>query len=204
MQDAFDTLSALPVDGIQLTPGNAPTEGFEAHVAGSGLAIRTHHGFTAHAIRQSVWAPDGSPTGEWDSVHPLFRGPDEWLPSAPSRFCLETMYPGQPLGSGLSIRRAMDLDLRLAVDVSHVFIQLEQGVLSVPDWKLLQDYGRIEEVHLSANSGERDSHQPIDTGTFGLEWARSKGHSGTPIILESYMHKMSDTERQVQLDIARG
>ena len=204
MHDAFDALSALPVDGIQLTPGNAPTEGFGAYVAGSDLAIRTHHGFTPQAIRRPVWAADGSPKGQWNSVHPLFGGADEWLPPTPTRFCLETMYPGQPLGSGQSIRRAMDLDLRLAVDVSHIFIQLQQGALSASDWNLLQEYDRIEEVHVSANNGERDSHQPIDTATFGLEWARSKGKSGTPVILESYMHRMSDTERRKQLDIVRG
>ena len=205
MQSAFDELTELQPAGIQLTPGNAPTYGFEEHVTKSGMPIRTHHGFSPSAIRQQVWTEDLKITGIWDSVHPPRKAEEQWMPDDIMNTIFETMYPGYPLGSGEAIRAAMDDRLPLAVDVSHVFIQLEQDAMDMAVWKRLQDYTVIKEIHVSSNNGRRDSHQQITKDTFGLEWVRSRAGDGNiPVVLESYMHKLPVSERARQLEIVRG
>lgn len=205
MQSAFDDLAALDVEGIQLTPGNAPTLGFAEHLRQSKRATRTHHGFAPTAMRQEVWTETFELTGAWHSVHPPRAASHDWLPAAGANICIETMYPGQPLGSGEALSAAMDAGVRLAVDVSHIFIQREQGVLSDSMWRRLQDYEHVEEIHLSANDGRRDRHAPLAPDTFGLQWARRRSaETSTPVMLECYMHKLSDDERRYQTEIARG
>jgi sugar phosphate isomerase/epimerase len=204
MREAFDELAALGADGIQLTPGNAPTRGFEEHVRQSGVATRTHHGFAPEVMRQEVWSETLQLTRAWHSVHPPRKVCDDWLPASGAEVCLETMYPGHPLGAGDALAAAMDAGVRLAVDVSHIFIQREQGVLSDSVWRRLQDYEYVDEIHVSANDGRRDRHAPLCGDTFGLEWARARSaQTGTPVMLECYMHKLSDDERRRQIEIVR-
>jgi hypothetical protein len=205
MRAAFDELVGLEVDGIQLTPGNAATHGFAEHVRQSGVNTRTHHGFAPELMRQEVWSEGFELTGAWHSVHPPGGAPHDWLPVPAATMCLETMYPGHPLGAGTALTAAMDAGVRLAVDVSHVFIQREQGVLNESAWRRLQNYEHVEEIHLSANDGRRDRHAPLAADTFGLEWARQRStQTSTPVMLECYMHKLTRDERLRQIDIARG
>jgi hypothetical protein len=205
MQSGFDELAALNVAGIQLTPGNAPTRGFAQYLCQSNVDTRTHHGFSPAAIRQEVWSDAFQLTGEWHSVHPPRNASSDWLPAAGAEVCIETMYPGHALGSGKALSEAMDAGVRLAVDVSHIFIQRQQGVLGDSTWRRLQDYERVEEIHLSANDGRRDRHAPLTPDTFGLEWARQRSaRTSIPVMLECYMHKLSSDERRRQIDIARG
>jgi sugar phosphate isomerase/epimerase len=201
MSMAFDSLRKLGPMGIQLTPGNLVTEDFEQQVARSGLAVRTHHGFSFTSRKTAVWGEDGRCLVDSQSVHPDKRG----LPAEPlSGPALETMYPGESLGTGEELERAMREGRRLAVDVSHVYIQTCQGVISAQTWRRLMDYERIVEVHVSANDGRSDSHRPIGPDTFGLDWAKAKGAAGTPVILESYFHKLDEDQRRRQLDRLRG
>ncbi len=209
MEAAFGQLAQLGPDGIQLTPGNLPTPGFEPFVQQSGLEIATHHGFAFRARRQDVWIR-GQCIVDAGSVHPERSSRSdlsiaEWL-AAQSRPLpvLETMYPGYFLGNSAELHLAMSLGLELALDVSHVFIQLEQGALDSATWRRLAEYPHIAEIHLSRNGGRHDSHWPITTDTFGLEWAQERARDGTPIVLESYFHKLSEAERRRQLDLARG
>ncbi len=202
MRAAFDELAPL-ADGIQLTAGNIPTRGFLHHVADSGVPTRTHHGFHAEALRAPVWSADGRCLGRWDSVHPPTEYSDCWLETQRGQ-CLELLYPGKGLGTGEDAARAMDLGLTLAVDISHIYIQREQGAIRESVWQRLMDYTHIAEVHVSANDGRRDQHQPIREDQFGLDWARAKGRAGTPVIFEAYLHKLVDSERRRQISIVRG
>ncbi len=205
MQSAFDDLTALGPNGIQLTPGNAPTYGFMAYVDYVGIPVKTHQGFTPRAIRQKVWQDEQTLSGHWDSVHPPRDVAEDWMPDPVHKDqIIEIMYPGRALGNGAAIEHVMAMEQNLAVVVSHIFIQLNQGSLSKRTWQKLQDYDRIAEVHVSANAGDRDSHAPVDENTFGLDWAREKGASGTPVVLESYLHKVEDDARRRQMDIVRG
>lgn len=205
MQAAFEELAALDVAGIQLTPGNAPTRGFAEHLQASNVDTRSHHGFSPAAMRQEVWSDACELTGDWHSVHPPRNAATDWLPAAGTEVCIETMYPGLPLGTGEALRAAMNAGLRLAVDVSHIFIQRQQGVLDDRDWQRLQDYERVEEIHLSANDGRRDRHAPLARDTFGLDWARQRSaQTSTPVMLECYMHKLNPEERRRQIEMARG
>lgn len=211
MQAAADELLSLGVDGLQLTPGNAPTEGFVENLRQRGVALRTHHGFTTKALRRQVWSAQAECLVDSHSVHPprdmdAAQGPWRIRVEAGDfqRLTLETMYPGYCLGTGEALDGAMSLQLRLAVDVSHLHLQKAAGQLSEATWRRLQDYEHIDEVHVSANLGDRDAHLPVSQDTFGMAWAREKGAAGTPLILESYMHRLPETARLRQVDLLRG
>ena len=112
---------------------------------------------------------------------------------------METMYPGYCLGSGVELDRAMDIGLELAVDVSHIYMQLNQQVLGSATWDRLQVYDNVSEIHLSSNDGSRDQHRVVDAGTFGFDWATARAADGTPLILESYMHRRPRADRQLEI-----
>lgn len=199
MDLALDALLALSPDGVQLTPGNQPTAGFAARL--EGLRTRTHHGFSLTHWKRSVWRDDGCCAVDSDSVHPPVATHPAFARflEQPALPVLETMYPGQGLGTGEALELAMARGLALAVDVSHVFIQRTAGVLSEATWRRLQDYERIAEVHVSRNDGRRDAHLPITADTFGLSWALERLRAGTPLILESYFHRVAADARRAQV-----
>lgn len=202
---ACHDLKSLGVAGIQLTPGNVPDPALADALA--EVPFRTHHGFSWSAMKQRVWDDSGTCRVSSDSVHPpTDREPafDVWwdaigYESRPAIY--ETMYPGYRLGCGAEIERAMDMRLSLAVDVSHIHIQRCAGVLSPETWRRLQQYAGIAELHVSDNQGRIDSHRPISRNTFGLGWARERASTGLPLVLESYMHKLSDAERHAQVEL---
>jgi hypothetical protein len=214
MQNAFDELAGL-VDGVQLTPGNHPTPRFDAYTSAKRRATSTrlHHGFDFRARKRSVWSTEARClVDDAHSIHPPIagspaalavteKGLGAWLEEidTPARL-LETMYPGYVLGSGDEIEDAMRLGVHLAVDISHVFMQREQGSMTESTWQRLMAYERIGEVHVSANQGRHDSHQPVTRTTFGLGWARERLSAGTPVVLECYMHRLSTAERRKQID----
>lgn len=134
--------------------GNAPTAGFDAWREAYSRPLRTHHGFTQYALRRPVWSEAQELAGSWDSVHPP-RGVDPgWLPDAlPEGTCLEVMYGTHALGTGRAVELAMDGGVRLAVDVSHVHIQLCQGAMEPSTWARLREYAHVEEIHVSATTG---------------------------------------------------
>ena len=212
---AYELLS-LGVEGLQFTPGNAPSN---LVLKSEDLwACRTHHGFTRHALRASVWSTSSTPsTGppallvSSDSVHPpaLSEDPsDRWFQSACEgsygATVFETMYPGYRLGTGKELDSAMDLGWPLAVDVSHLCLQLSAGVLETTTLKRLFGYQHVAEVHLSDNDGRRDLHRQMSADTFGLAWSRERLRGGTPTIVECYMHRLSVDERLGQIDLVRG
>ncbi len=168
---AFDELARHDVDGLQLTPGNLPSPGFRARIAGFDGTTRLHHGFAWELYRQRVYDGCGNlqlrEPGR--SVHPpralphagaepSVADPVAWLRGvAPCDPLLETMYPGYVLGCGAELELAMDLGVRLAVDVSHLHLQRTAGVLSSAVERRLREYSRVEEIHVSANDGRSGS-----------------------------------------------
>ena len=203
MTAAFDELARLGT-GIQLTPGNLPDRGFQAHVAASPTATRRHHGFAWRARKAETWCHHACVVDS-ESVHPpLAHEHTEWrawLERASKRPILEVMYPGYALGTGDEVERAMDDHLVLAIDISHVFLQIAQGAMNDRTWHRLQTYEHVAEVHVSANQGRADSHRPLTIETFGLAWARERVPDAAPVILECYMHKLSEQERYDQLGL---
>ncbi|MBD2452183.1 hypothetical protein H6G76_34790 [Nostoc sp. FACHB-152] len=206
MQSAAAELLSFGVCGLQLTPGLVPTEKFHSWLEERQVKVRTHHGFHWQRMRAKVWSETADCLVVSDSVHPPLK--DDlcagiWQHRAEcgdyNHLILETMYPGYCLGNGEELLWAMDLGLKLAVDVSHIYLQLCQSSLEPKIWRKLQNYELIQELHLSANSGKADSHQPITKKTFGLDWIRERSSDGTFVILESYIHRLSLEERQQQL-----
>lgn len=61
------------------------------------------------------------------------------------------MYPGYALGTGEEVERAIDDGIALAVDISHVFIQITQGAMSATTWK------RLRRCNATATVGSRRS-----------------------------------------------
>jgi hypothetical protein len=213
MQSAAEELLGLrPELAIQLTPGCVPTEGFSRWLVGKGVTGRTHHGFSWHALRRSVWCKDsGALLVRAHSVHPpkagSVAGTTFWEESqrhSETGVVFETMYPGHVLGIGAELERAMDSGLRLAVDVSHLFIQRTSGALRNETLEKVFGYSRIEEVHVSANDGTRDQHRSITETTFGLEWVREMFARSVPVVVESYLHTQSTGQRQEQLALIAG
>jgi sugar phosphate isomerase/epimerase len=212
MQAAAEDLLGLAPEGLQLTPGNAPTPGFEDWLATRRVTTRTHHGFHWRALRQPVWSPEAECLVASDSVHPPRARQGEpvarWREKAEAGAfqgrTLETMYPGYVLGTGEELEWAMDLGLRLAVDVSHLHIQQTAGVLAERTWRRLREYAHIDELHVSVSDGQRDVHRPLDADTFGLGWVRERLAAGSPVILECYMHRLSERERHQQMAVLRG
>jgi hypothetical protein len=211
MREALDALAPL-ADGLQLTPGNTPTDAFSDDVARYGLSrVRHHHTFAYDSIKRAIYQRDGSMIRTLDpwSVHPPVAR--EGLPYEPwfTRACeapwaTEVMYPGEWLGTGDEVSRAMDRRMPLAVDVSHLHIQRCAGAISERTLARVLDYDNVREVHVSANDGRRDAHAPITERTFGLDWARARLASGTPVVLECYMHRLDDDARRRQVALVRG
>jgi hypothetical protein len=207
MRSAFDELSALGT-GLQLTPGNEPSAGFEAAVLASGVPVRTHHGFSFTHRSAQVWAGTGELRVTSHSVHPPKVGTpaalafDAFLERHTGQV-LETMYPGYRLGTGPELERAMALGVPLAVDVSHLFMQRQAEVLSEQTCRRVFSYCNIHEVHVSANDGRHDSHRPLNADSFGLGWAREQGRAGVPIVYEGYLHQVSEPQRRAQVELAR-
>jgi sugar phosphate isomerase/epimerase len=153
---------------------------------------------------QQVWDA-GACVTDAESVHQPKAGEPwrAWLERAATPPIIEVMYPGYELGTGEEVERAIADRLVLAVDTSHVFIQLTAGAMHEATWRRLQTYDRIAEVHVSANRGGADTHQPIAATTFGLAWARERG-AHVPVVLECYMHRLSTAQRRAQLAILTG
>jgi hypothetical protein len=206
MQSSAEELLALKPFGLQLTPGNAPTLGFENWLKENNINYLVHHGFCWNTLKQNVWDEKGKFLTNSHSVHPPLKtnlDSDTWykiLEKKQNLPILETMYPEYYLGNGLEIEQAMQLELDLAIDISHIFIQKVNNLITEKLWKKLQNYSNIKEIHVSANSGKRDSHKIINQESFGLEWAKERCNE-IPVILECYMHRLSGNERLEQMQI---
>ncbi|MCO7223024.1 hypothetical protein [Pleionea sp. CnH1-48] len=116
---------------------------------------------------------------------------------------LEVMYPGYWLGCFEEIQMAMSLNKPLAIDVSHLYIQLNAGVITQEQINRIYDYHKVSEIHVSSNNGKRDNHMPIDQSTYGLDWSRERAKDGIPVVLECYMHKLSHEQRTQQINLLK-
>jgi hypothetical protein len=147
-----------------------------------------------------VWH-DGAVVSHSDSIHPPTADHAAWLWQADVSELpvIEVMFPGYALGSGAEFRRAMDAGMRLAVDVSHLYIQLMSGSATRQDVAALMEYDHVAEIHVSHNDGTRDSHQPLSAATYGLAWARER--SDVPAVFEGYLHRLSDHQRRTQVEL---
>ncbi|KAF3890556.1 MULTISPECIES: hypothetical protein [Nostocales] len=207
MQSAAEELLSLGIGGLQLTPGLVPTEGFQDWLEEKQISVRTHHGFSWRRLRAKVWSDNGDCVVNSNSIHPPLKNhPCAKLWDSRVKLgdyhhlILETMYPEYCLGNGEEVAWAMDLGLQLAVDVSHVYIQLCQGAMSENVWRRLQEYEGLQELHVSSNTGSADIHQPITKDTFGLDWVKERSGDGIPVILECYLHKLSLAQRTEQVE----
>ena len=174
---AFDDLARLPVDGIQLTPGNLPSSNFRELTCAYRGELRFHHSFSWQHYRAEIYDAAGRTPKlprAWSVHPPLAKHPvafGDWLNGALEVDALcEVMYPGNLLGQDAQVLDAMASGLRLAVDISHLHIQRTRGDLRDVTLAKLLDYTRIEEVHVSHNLGRADSHLPLQRETPWLDW----------------------------------
>lgn len=204
LSSAIDLLKLNPY-GLQLTPGNIPSKNFENWLNQNKIKFIYHHGFSWFALKQKVWDENGKCLVNSDSIHPPEKNTldtEKWykiledndLPT------LETMYPNYFLGSGSEIEMAMSLKIKLAVDISHIYIQKYNNLISDKVWKKLQNYENIKEIHVSSNLGKFDSHFEISKKSYELNWAIERSKD-IPIILECYMHKLSENDRLKQIKL---
>lgn len=205
MKSACLDLLKLKPYGIQLTAGNVPNQDFKEWLNKNNINYLTHHAFSWQHLRQKVWDNTGNCIVKSNSVHPPKINEVDfsiWKNTIKniSLPILETMYQGYYLGTGEEIEEAMSLKINLAVDISHIFIQKCNNLISDNTWKKLQAYDFIKEIHVSSNLGKFDSHNKISKDTFGLDWAIERSND-IPIILESYFHKLDDKERLGQINL---
>ena len=195
---AAKALLALGFKSLQLTPGCAPSENLPEVIA--GIPTTTHHGYTPTAMRHRVWH-DGDIVTTSDSIHPPKADDASWLwdYAVDDLPVIEVMYPGYALGTGSEIRRAMEAGMRLAVDVSHLFIQIQSGAATQADVAALLDYDFISEIHVSHNDGRHDLHHPLTDTAYGLAWARER--TDTPVVFEGYLHRLTHSERLAQVEL---
>ncbi|HSC88126.1 MAG TPA: hypothetical protein VLC09_12675 [Polyangiaceae bacterium] len=205
--EAFAELARLPVDGIQLTPGNLPSLDFRALAQSYRGQLRYHHSFSWQHYRAEVYDAAGRTPKlprDWSIHPPPTKHPvafATWLDGALAVDALcEVMYPGFLLGQDAQLLDAMASGLRLAVDISHLHIQRARGDLQDGTFTKLLAYERIEEVHVSHNLGRADSHLPLQATTPWLDWARERMRGGVPLVFESRMHeRQSLWESQLEL-----
>jgi hypothetical protein len=202
--DAAEALLAAGVDGIQLTAGCAPDDRLAETVAAT--AVRTHHGYSPHALRAKVWDSDAVLYGQTDSVHPPRRGLEQAFftrleDGTYGDVAFETMYPGYTLGDEASLRRYLATGQALAVDVSHLHLQIVAGVLSAQGAELVYNYTNIAEIHVSRDEHGRDAHRPFTGGDYQVGWVRERNRAGAVVVVECYTHRMSAAERQAQFEV---
>lgn len=201
-RDAVQELLELEPYGIQLTPGNYPDKEFYEWFTGLSVPYTLHHGFDWRKRRRRVWNEDlicDALPGA--SVHPpQFSSQENAEKVYKSGRVLEVMYAPYLLGDDLSLKHAMRRQLPLAVDTSHVALQLARGDTAESTWERLQHYGNIREVHVSQPVEGRDAHSPLRRDTFGLDWARQ---FDGPVVLECMMHRLSSEERKDQVRIIK-
>jgi hypothetical protein len=208
MQAAATELLDLGPAGLQLTPGCAPTPAFAAWIDYYDVKTRTHDGFSWVRPRQKVW-DDGELRVSSDSVHPPVCGTEfgPWVEGvAAAGVTVEVMYPGWLLGSDDELRAVMRLGVPLAIDVSHLYLQVAAGSVTSATLRQLFDYPHVAEVHVSDNDGRADRHWPLTTDSYGLDWAAERAAEGVPVICESYLHRTSTDDRRRLMDVlnARG
>jgi hypothetical protein len=206
MRWAFEALKAYGV-GIQLTPGNEPSPGFDACLQRAGIPVRSHHGFDFQHRSVPVWDVDGGCLVRASSVHPPRCGAltstsfEAWLETHGKREVLETMYPGYWLGNEVELVAAMQRGIQLAVDVSHLWIQRMSGAASEAALKRVMDYEHVIEVHVSHNDGRSDSHRLLELDTYALHWAKERLQDNTCVIYEAYWHRIDGETRARQVDL---
>jgi hypothetical protein len=203
---AATTLLELGFDGVQLTPGCAPEPALQETLDAANVRYSTHHGYSNVALRRKVWDGTGALASSSDSIHPPRRATAaafwhlaETDPAALP--IIEVMYGSYALGCSQDIARAMRLGLRLAVDVSHLHIQLTEQTSSAASIRSLLEYEHIAEIHLSHNDGTKDAHQPLQRTSYQAAWAKER--QGTPVVFEGYMHRLSTKERFEQVELLR-
>lgn len=203
-------LLALRPDGLQLCPGNHPSPGLEALLRQLDAPIRYHHGFAWDAYRQPVWDKHGLPLVPTSarSLHPPQDPPPEgaraWLARAAAEgWVLEVMPPGWILSDDRDIRDAIELGVRLAVDISHLHILQTQGRLSAQTLRLLLEADTIDEVHVSESDGRLDLHRSFSETTPWLGWAQARARDGVPLVVECYLHRYTRDERRRMLEVVR-
>lgn len=201
LSDTLVRLAGLGADGFQLTPGNLPTPGLQSF--SFAFPLRFHHGFSWTERRAEVYEGERPRLGgpAW-SIHPPERveDPVAWLEDVAARGVVVEIMPEGFLGEQASLNLAMDLGCALAVDIAHLHIQQTQGSTDAATTRRLLGYERVAEVHVSASDGRHDLHAPIDRTTPHLAWARERG---VPLILECYMHLLSEETRRAQVEVLR-
>jgi len=86
--EAFAELARLPVDGIQLTPGNLPSANFRELTCGYRGELRYHHSFSWQHYRAEVYGASGRTPKlprAWSVHPPLAKHPvafGDWLNGA--------------------------------------------------------------------------------------------------------------------------
>lgn len=89
---------------------------------------------------------------------------------------IEGLYPGtnSPLSHWSSYEKLLKLDVRYAIDLSHLnIVRTKEGLLPEGLVEALLINKNCMEVHLSGNNGQKDSHDPVGEGEWWLPFLKN-------------------------------
>lgn len=201
--EAAQELLQLPVDGLQLTPGNKPDWDEQSLARLAETRTNRHQGHSFEKMLSPVYDHKDQLQWQHGSVH----AHENWRELGARGITVETMYPNSKYPYALMTNReyleAIRLQTPLALDLSHADICISQGLVSEPAVTQLLVHGNIQELHVSYNNGRHDTHSPIPDNYHWLgeviAWA--KAHPDRPVVVECYLHKLSPTDRRRQFDL---
>lgn len=196
---AAETLLGLGrVDGLQLTPGNPGGWSREPW-----FRWNRHMGHGWDRPIERVYGPGDEPKWRHGSIHA--RANWRTLAERGDGLVLECMYPGAKEPAGFITTEdyawAVQNSVPVALDLSHASIAIARGVLTEEAVMDLLARGDVREVHLSYNDGRADQHRPVPAAYpwLGAAEAWAKAHPDRPVVLECYMHRLSDDQRRDQV-----
>lgn len=206
--EAYNQLISLNPDGFQLTPGNKINKSFKDTIS---VPYTLHHCYSWDKLRVELYDFDGNlrvHIEDNQSIHPPIPGKYTksfryWLDNVAADHIIENMYPGYFLGNDEELNALMDKNQRMAIDVSHLYICMFQKSISEKTLQRILNYQNIKEVHISQNDGRSDSHRYVTHNMPFADWAKERAKDGITIVFESYFHRLNQSERLEQMELAR-
>lgn len=204
--EAYNKLLKLKPDGIQLTPGNKVSSGFKNYQT---IPYRLHHTFSWTKVKEPIYDNNGKICREIlenQSIHPPvikdYKNTFKFWLSQITTEIIELMFPTYYGGNDEEINAILDANFKIAVDISHLFICKTKSSISDNTLKRILNYQNILEIHISQNTGSRDSHDPINKKCPFIDWASERGQE-IPLIFESYLFRLSEKEQLNQVELVK-
>lgn len=201
--EAAQELLQLPVDGLQLTPGNDNDWTQDSLEQLASIRTNRHQGHSFDKRVARVYDNAGALVWTHGSVH----AHSNWRSVGEAGITVETMYPNgrypYALMTTAEYYEAIELQTPIALDLSHADICINKGLLTAEAARKLLYLGNVQELHVSFNDGRHDTHIPMPPDYHWVEQAEwfAQTYPDRPVVIECYMHKLTPEQRLAQVEI---